>query len=519
MFAPGLVFALSNPRRTAQQDLLEGKRLKPIRFDNGVPVYRFRVQAVPVGEFLTADNEPFKVTPQSLNHWAKTFKAFSNRGIPVPVLRTVHTDQQKIDEGTKAVADASAGKVVGMDVTGNGQPSLWMTVELVGKDAPKLAASNSVSIYAEPEWTDAKGNKYEWPIRHLLMTPDPRIPGLSGFTPIAASNGKTYKVPVLRYKNMATRNSPGRQAIRSLRQGQSRRASLAFAHDCPIPHPYPKGGKKGGLPTIALDELGSENENGLGVPGVGDGAMLPESEGSTMGDLNAVPKDSKGLKQHIKDHFSDRMHTVVDDEMMEHKEKLEAIKELLAELERILEAFTDEEDSGPAEFEPEAEEGSRGAAMGNKKPLPEMECAGMSNAPMAQLRKQIGARDAQLAQITSGYRREKINSLWAQGKISPIQKQQLENQFLDPRHVSLSLSNDTFGNSFDQAIALLAANEMGLYESTGPQHNGNRNLALGNEFRSLPNGYVVTQQDVDAQYKEDKEMCLPSAMRANGKKK
>ena len=75
---------------------------------------------------------------------------------------------------------------------------------------------------------------------------------------------------------------------------------------------------------------------------------------------------------------------------MEHTEKLEAMKELLSECEKILEAFTDEEMSEPENEgeeeqipedhdqgeEPEHEEGSRGAAMSNNDGEDEMTGAG-----------------------------------------------------------------------------------------------------------------------------------------------
>ena len=509
-FDHGMVLALDGPRKTTRKGGVsaDGNQIKPIRFDNGEPVYRFRVQAIPSGKFLTADEQPFQVTPQTLQHWEQTFKAFANRGIPVPVLTGTHLEP---------TAEHSVGEVVGVDVK-NG--SLWCTCELVGKDAPRLAATNSVSIYAEPEWTDAKGNKYSWPLRHLLMTPDPRIPGLAGFTPLAASNGKVYSIPILRYTNM--------------------RRPIGFA------------GRKSPLTHIALDELGSQNEAGLGVPGVGDGGMLPGGpgdQGSTAGDMNAAPQASTaGLKQQIKDHFVGHAHTVLDDDQMEHTEKLEAMKELLAECEKILEAFTDEEEQEPENQgeeqeedqlppdhdqgeEPEHEEGSRGAAMSNEDEDAPGTDEGLSTAwkgakmigniaakvipaclnNMPQMRQTLGPKDAQLAQLTSRLRRQEIQALWMSGKISPVQKKQLEDQFLQPQHVALSLSNATFGNSFDQAISLLASNES-YGEQTGVQGQMN-GIALTNQ-------YAQNQQEIVQAEKDEADFIKPSSQRVskNGRK-
>ena len=444
--------------------------LKPFRYENGEPVYRFKVQAVPAGNFLTADDQPFQVTQPTLKHWTDTFKAFANRGIPVPVLTGTHLEP---------TAEHSVGRVIGL--TNDGK-SLWATVELIGKDAPRIAASNSVSIYAEPEWKDTFGNTYQWPIRHLLLTPDPRIPGLKGFVPLAASNGKTLQIPVLRFQTMA--KTKQRPAARQ---------------------------------PLALDQLGAMNENGLGVPGPGDGAALPVDDGSsTAGDLGAEPmpgdgaaegpKDAKQLKSHIKDHFLTKAHTVLDDEDLEQEEKLEAIEELLGEMERILEAFKDEEESEPQNAEPkpedelpEHEEGPRGAAMSN----------------MPALRQKLGLANAQLAQLTSRYRRTEITALFNAGKINRQQHQQLTTQYCDPRHVALSLSNEAFGNNFDQTMSVLSSNEEGLYgERTGVQG------VAGDQPLALSNPYNRTEQAIDQGKADDASMLAPSSARVsrNGRK-
>ena len=446
-FKRGFVLALDNIARAVP---VGAKQLKPVRFVNGEPVFRFRVEAIRCGNYLTADGEPFEVTPAALKHWTDTFQQFKGRKIPVPVPSGTHF---QID------GEHNRGNVIGL--TNDGK-SLWATVELIGKDAPRIAASNSVSIYAEPEWKDTYGNTYQWPIRHMLLTPDPRIPGLKGFMPIAANN-TTIHVPVLRYKAMATTT-----------RTSTRR-------------------------PLALDQLGAMNEDGLGVPGPGDGAALPSDETSTLGDLNAEPeaKGTKNLKAHIKEHFLDKAHTVLDDEEMEHLDKLEAIKELLAEMERILEAFKDEEEAEPENERIEEEQGPKGAAM--------------SNAPgMPDLRRKLGCANAQLAQLTSRLRRNEIDGLFTSGKINKVQKDQLLTQFCNPNHVALSLSNEAFGNSFDQAIALLSQNDAGLYgEQTGPQHP---------DFIALDNKLAKNQAEIDAAEKEAQALMLPSSQRVSKKK-
>ena len=78
-FARGFCLALDNIAKAMPAD---GKQLKPVRFVNGEPVFRFRVEAIRCGNYLTADGEAFEVTPATLKHWADTFKQFigqSNR--------------------------------------------------------------------------------------------------------------------------------------------------------------------------------------------------------------------------------------------------------------------------------------------------------------------------------------------------------------------------------------------------------------------------------------------------------
>ena len=180
-FKRGFVLALDNIAKAMPPD--GAKQLKPVRFVNGEPVFRFRVEAIRCGNYLTADGEPFEGTPAGLKHWTDTFKMFKDRKIPVPVPSGTHF---QID------GEHNRGNVIALSNDGN---SLWATVELVGKDAPRIAASNSVSIFAEPEWKDTYGNKYQWPIRHPLLTPDQGSPRLHGRGQAVPDRRLSIKVP------------------------------------------------------------------------------------------------------------------------------------------------------------------------------------------------------------------------------------------------------------------------------------------------------------------------------------
>jgi hypothetical protein len=477
-FARGFCLALDNIAKAMPAD---GKQLKPVRFVNGEPVFRFRVEAIRCGNYLTADGEAFEVTPATLKHWTDMFKMFKDRKIPVPVPSGTHF---QVD------GEHNRGNVIGLTSDGK---SLWADVELVGKDAPRIAASNGVSIFAEPEWQDTHGNKYQWPIRHMLLTPDPRIPGLKGFMPIAANN-TTIHVPVLRYQAMPTAR--------------------------PAPNKNGKPARQPARRPLALDDTRAMNEDGLGVPGPGDGAALPDDESSTYGDLNAEPEMGKGgtkaLKAHIKDHFTDKAHTVLDDEAMEHLDKLEAIKELLAEMERILEAFKDEEGAEPENEQIEQEQGPKGAAMGNAKIE---EALGGKGTAMSNI--QRVARDplfAQNVRLIAENRQAKLDALMLSGQISSKpQYDMLIKQHCDITRIAsksvLALSNRTNPDEdFDAVIALLRLNPESPYgEQSGEQ------LAPANPI-ALANPYRQNQVDADAAAVEQESLMQPSSTRVSKRK-
>jgi hypothetical protein len=79
-------------------------------------------EAISCGNYLTADGEPFEVTPAVLKHWTDTFKEFKDRKIPVPVPSGTHF---QVD------GEHNRGNVIGLSNDGK---SLWATVELIGKD-------------------------------------------------------------------------------------------------------------------------------------------------------------------------------------------------------------------------------------------------------------------------------------------------------------------------------------------------------------------------------------------------
>lgn len=159
--------------------------LAATRTEGGQPVGRFRKELIRTGEYRhPTEGFHFTVTEKDLDNWAVQFSRMDGNGVKVPV-PVVHSDE----------TEANRGWVKGVFREGS---SLIGIIDLVGDDAIRLAGRSDVSIYSPPEFTDAKSNKYKWPITHVALCTDPVVPGLDGFVPLAASIGKTpVKVPVL----------------------------------------------------------------------------------------------------------------------------------------------------------------------------------------------------------------------------------------------------------------------------------------------------------------------------------
>ncbi len=140
--------------------------VSPQRTEGGQPVQRFRKELIKVGSyFKQSDQLQFAVDRSMLDHWAATFFAMKVNGVKVPVPSGHTTDP---DRNRGWVLDIAAKETLGR------------VIELVGERI-KLAGTNDVSIYAEPSFTDGRGNKYEWPILHVALCTDPVVPGLRPF--------------------------------------------------------------------------------------------------------------------------------------------------------------------------------------------------------------------------------------------------------------------------------------------------------------------------------------------------
>ncbi len=132
-FTRGFCLALDNIAKAIPAG---GKELKPVRYVNGKPVFRFRVEAIRYSNYLTTNGEAFGVTAATLKHWTNAFKEFKGRKIPVPFPR----------EPISIDCEHNRGNVIRLTSDGR---SLWADVELIGKDAPRIAARKSRVVVSQ----------------------------------------------------------------------------------------------------------------------------------------------------------------------------------------------------------------------------------------------------------------------------------------------------------------------------------------------------------------------------------
>jgi len=141
-----------------------------------IPRQRFRKEVVRIGKYVKdATGQAFNITRDVLQNWVFQFQRMRKNGVKVPIPST--------HEGASD-PDKIRGVVEDLFIDGD---SLVMTCELVGEDGIAAAARNDVSLGSPPDFTDGHGNQYPQPILHVALCPDPVIPGLGDFIPIAAS--------------------------------------------------------------------------------------------------------------------------------------------------------------------------------------------------------------------------------------------------------------------------------------------------------------------------------------------
>lgn len=158
-----------------------------------------------VGEFAMNAGRPdevrFKLTEADIISMAKETQRYIDNGnlSTVPVEHTNDPEKNR-GKNTKWFAKNDS----------KGRLGLFSIAEFADADAAKLAKTTQTSIYTVPSYTDGKGVKYSYPIRHTALTTVPVIPGLDGFTPIAAS----LVQPIKKERSMAMKDLAGKIGLK-----------------------------------------------------------------------------------------------------------------------------------------------------------------------------------------------------------------------------------------------------------------------------------------------------------------
>jgi hypothetical protein len=129
-----------------------------------------------VGKFQKGDFK-FSITEKSIDHWCKTHKVRSQRGIECP-LPVEHTKDPEKRRGT--VLELAKG------ANSKGETAMFAKIKFRDSEAAKLRTSG-VSIFVPVEDSDGYGNKYVAPVQHIAITDYPVIAGLEPWQPIACS--------------------------------------------------------------------------------------------------------------------------------------------------------------------------------------------------------------------------------------------------------------------------------------------------------------------------------------------
>jgi len=166
----------------------------------GKGYHRYKKELIRKGKFVKeSDGIEFEVTDETLDHWPREFARMKANGVKV-YIPIKHLDV-KLKQGAETY-DAkdptnNAGWVRDIRREGN---SLYGVVDLVD---PTLALKSDVSIYTPPRLVDGAGNEYVRPISHVALCPDPVIPGLGDFVPLAASQSSTSKETKMDFAKIA----------------------------------------------------------------------------------------------------------------------------------------------------------------------------------------------------------------------------------------------------------------------------------------------------------------------------
>ncbi len=143
---------------------------------SGQPVAYFWKDVIACGTYRHPSSEfSVSVDPQRIARWAQTGRDMLAGGVAIPI-NCDHSD----------AARDCVGYVRDFAVRGD---RLLALCQLIGEDAPLLAARNLVSAGIVPDFTDGQGRRWGDAIVHIALTPVPVVGGQEAFMQAASATG------------------------------------------------------------------------------------------------------------------------------------------------------------------------------------------------------------------------------------------------------------------------------------------------------------------------------------------
>lgn len=138
----------------------------------------YRKELVPEWSGINHQGVPISIGAEQLQHFKNKLDLFASEKIDVPIY-----------SGHEETPETRLGEVVGSELATNqdGKRSLFVDCQFADDDAVKLALRNDVSVYSPEEMPDSKGRVHKFPVKHVAITDQPRVDGLSPWQALAAS--------------------------------------------------------------------------------------------------------------------------------------------------------------------------------------------------------------------------------------------------------------------------------------------------------------------------------------------
>jgi len=145
----------------------------------------YRKDTLRPGRFTAQGGGVIEITPERIQAMVGAFDAMRENGVKVPIYASTHKEAYKdVHNGDPEQIAANCIGYVGAAIN-DGEP-LDLIYDFADDEAVKIAKrTQQVSACVEPEFTDGVGNTYKDAITHVLLTPEPVVPGQGEFKEMA----------------------------------------------------------------------------------------------------------------------------------------------------------------------------------------------------------------------------------------------------------------------------------------------------------------------------------------------